>query len=102
VTVRPGVRDFVNLGPLPDSGASVDMIAKHEEYLARIERPVTDEEAELLVRCFGPDDCFGLAHALTTLVETAPEGTPIKEKPAETENEWIIRLWERANFSESE
>lgn len=96
MTVRQGVRDFVRLGPLPDSSASVETIAKHEEYLWRIERPVTDEESVLLVRCFGPDDCFGLAETLMTIVETAPAGAPIKEKPQESDGEWIMRLWERA------
>ena len=97
MTVRQGVRDFVNLGPLPDSSASVEMIAKHEEYLTRIARPVTDEEAEVLVQCFGPDDCFGLAQTLLTIIETAPGGSPVKEHPGDTANEWIMRLWERAH-----
>ena len=97
MTVRQSVRDFVDLGPLPDSSASIEMIAKHEACLTRITRPVTDEEAEMLVRCFGPDDCFGLAQTLMTIIETAPGGTPLKERPAETANEWVMRLWERAH-----
>ncbi|MFB9413943.1 hypothetical protein [Dactylosporangium matsuzakiense] len=40
--------------------------------LDRIERPVTDEEAEALADCFGDDLCFGLAWNLLHLIETAP------------------------------
>jgi hypothetical protein len=98
MTVRPAVRDLVNLGPFPDSdSATEDAVERHGTYLDRIERPVTGEEAELLLTCFGPDDCYGLAWGLLHLIETAPGGIPIKQKPAETDNEWIRLLWERSH-----
>ena len=62
-------------------------------------RPVTDDEAALLIRCFGPDDCFGLAWTLLHLIETAPGRLPLKAEPSPAENEWVRRLWDRAHGS---
>jgi hypothetical protein len=93
MSVRQAVADFVKLGPLPDDDASEETITKHHLALEHIKRPVTDEEAELLVKCFGPDDCYGLAWTLLHLIETAPGGIPIKEPPSEKDNEWLRRLW---------
>jgi hypothetical protein len=97
MNVRQAVAEFVKLGPLPDEDASEETIAKHQVALERIKPPVTDEEAELLVKCFGPDDCYGGAWALLHLIESASGGIPIKEKPAEDDNEWIRYLWERSH-----
>lgn len=97
MTIRHPVEDFVALGPLPASNASEETIANHRMRLARLERPVTDEEAAVLMRCFGPDDCYGLAWTLLHLVESAPGGAPIEQPPSQTENEWIKRLWARAH-----
>jgi len=62
-----------------------------------ITRPVSREEAFALLACFGPDDSYGLAWSLLHLIETAPGGVLIAEKPAESENEWIRRLWARSH-----
>jgi len=97
MTIRQEVINFVKLGPLPASSAPVEKIAEHETHLAKIQRPVTDEEARLLLVCFGPDDCFGGAWTLLHLIESAPGGCPLKEPPAPDENEWIKRIWERAH-----
>jgi hypothetical protein len=96
MSVREAVLAFSQLGRLPDSEASVERIAIHQEHLHRIAAPVTDDEAALLVNCFGPDDCFGLAWSLLHLVETAPNGAPIRVEPTNLDNEWIQRLWQRA------
>jgi hypothetical protein len=96
MSVRQAVADFVKLGPLPPSSEAEETIAKHQIHLAHIRRPISDEEAELLVRCFGPDECYGLAWALLHLVESAPGGIPVKTAPPESENEWIKRLWARS------
>ncbi|AUX35801.1 uncharacterized protein SOCE836_080000 [Sorangium cellulosum] len=93
MTVRREVEEFVLLGPLPDSRASEEAIALHQAHLQRIKRPVTDEEAALLVSSFGPDDCYGLAWTLLHLIESAPGGSPVKAEPSPTDNEWIRRLW---------
>jgi hypothetical protein len=90
------VREFAELGPLPASTDSERTVARHQEWLSRITSPVTDEEAELLASCFGPDDCFGLAWTLLHIIESAPNGGPIKAPPADDENEWIKRLWARS------
>ena len=96
MAIRPAVRAFVELGPLPDCHASVETIRAHERLL-EIEGPVSDEEAAVLLRCFGPDDCFGLAWTLLHLIETAPGGIPIKAAPSAQDNEWIQRLWHRSH-----
>jgi len=97
MTMRNGVKDFTRLGALPDSSAPVEVIATHEVLLLKIERPVTDEEAAELVKCFGVDDCFGLAWTLLHLIESAPGGIPIKDAPSEQDNEWIRLLWARSH-----
>jgi hypothetical protein len=95
--VRKEVIEFVALGPLPDSNAAEEKIALHQAYLQKMKRPVTDEEAALLLGAFGPDDCFGLAWTLLHLIESAPGGVPLTSKPSEAENEWLHRLWERSH-----
>jgi hypothetical protein len=97
MTVRKAVEDFVRLGPLPDSNASEESIALHQVHLQRIKRPVTDEEAALLLGSFGSDDCYGLAWTLLHLIESAPNGIPIKYKPSHSDNEWVRLLWDRSH-----
>lgn len=94
--VRYPVQEFVKLGPLPDCRAPEDVIRNHQTWLLRIEEPVSDDEAVQLISCFGPDDCYGLAWTLLHLIETAPSGIPIKQKPSERDNEWLRRLWTRS------
>src|SRR5579859_6730979 len=61
MSVRESVKTFVALGRLPnEKNASEDLLKQHNALLA-ITKPVTDEEANLLITCFGEDDCFGLA-----------------------------------------
>jgi hypothetical protein len=94
MAVRPEVEAFAALGPLPAS--SIDAhVDTHQERLERIVAPLSDEEAELLVGMFGPDDCFGLAWSLLHLIETAPGGCPIKQKPTSSDNEWVRDMWAR-------
>lgn len=94
--VREIVREFVELGPLPDSLADEPVIARHQAALMRITRPVSVEEAAQLLGCFGPDDCYGLAWTLLHLIESAPGGAPLAGPP-DTSNEWLQRLWARAH-----
>ncbi len=94
--IRREVSDFASLGPLPDENADEAVIAAHQRCLSQIESPVSDEEAELLIRLFGPDDCYGLAWTLLHLVESAPGGTPLTAEPDHTANEWLRRLWQRS------
>ncbi|MCO8272220.1 hypothetical protein M1L60_16625 [Actinoplanes sp. TRM 88003] len=100
MTVRDEVRRYVDLGPLPpeDDGedeAGDEVLEALEEALLAIEAPVTDEEAELLLTVFGPDECYGLAWTTLHLVETSPTAFP-RTEPAPEANEWHRRLWLRS------
>jgi hypothetical protein len=95
--VRPEVERLVSLGQLPPEGnADPSRIEMFQEAIAAIARPVSAEEARLMIDVFGPDDSFGLAWALLHLIETAPE-LPITDEPAGDANEWVRELWERAH-----
>jgi hypothetical protein len=98
MTIRKAVEDLVKLGPLPESSAATEQdLDQRVALLKAIAAPVSDEEAAALAECFGPDECFGVAWSYLHLIETAPGGTPIKEPPPETANEWIRRLWARSH-----
>ena len=62
MSVRDEVRDLVAMGPLPDSRSVIadpalgDHIDRVHEAIEKIARPVTLEEARLLLGSFGPDD----------------------------------------------
>lgn len=73
------VQTLLALGSLPaEDFADPERVARHQQALHAIERPVTDEEARELLKLFGPDGCFGLAWSLLHLIETAP-GWPLKD-----------------------
>jgi hypothetical protein len=94
--MQSAVEALIGLGPLPRSvAASIPALQTFEEWLARVQTPISNEEARALVRLFGPDDCFGLAWTLLHLIETAP-GWPIEDALDGLEGEWIERLRERA------
>ncbi|WPW19196.1 hypothetical protein [Streptomyces sp. HNS054] len=97
--IRDQVREFVRLGcPLPseqdNSEEGDEAFDEMERALQAIGKPVTDEEAKLLVNCFGEDDCFGLAWTLLHLVESAPSPVVTCAPPADA-NVWIQRMWTR-------
>ena len=70
--VRSHIQQLVAMGPLPDSSADEDRIATYQRLLERVTPPVSDYEARVLVRLFGPDECYGLAWEMLHLVESAP------------------------------
>lgn len=93
--IREPVRQFVQLGPLPaelGEAATVERLEALDAALRRIDRPVTDEEAKLLLGAFGPDSCYGIAWSLLHLIETAPH-CPVEEPPADDANEWVRSIW---------
>jgi hypothetical protein len=92
--MRPEVQTFAADGPLPDWDADGEEIDRRCEQLEAIAKPVTREEAQALVACFGPDDCYGVAWALLHLIETGPNPVLIAE-PAPDANEWHHTLWAR-------
>jgi hypothetical protein len=98
MTIREEVRALVALGPLPDSDtAEMDEMQRLQTAIERISPPVTRDEAVALLTVFGPDECYGLAWAVLHLIESTPGGIPIENAPADTENEWIRRLWARSH-----
>jgi hypothetical protein len=94
--MRSAVNELVKLGPLPSS-VNPDMarLESFQTLLAKIEQPISDDEARALVTLFGPDDCYGLAWTLVHVIETAP-GWPLRDVLTGTGNEWIDRLKQRA------
>lgn len=94
--IRNEVAALAALGTLL-SARSADGAKLHEQerLLGSIQKPVTDDEAKLLVKLFGPDDCYGLAWTLLHLIESAP-GWPIVECLQSSDNEWLRRLRESA------
>lgn len=96
MAVREEVRQLVDMGPFPSEDTATEADLKERETLLKqIQRPVTNEEARVLVTLFGPPDtCFGLAWTLLHLIETAP-GWPIAEC-LNGDNEWQARLRQAA------
>lgn len=94
MNVREEVRQFVAMGPLPDSASATDeQLVQLEAAFNKIAAPVTRDEAELLMMAFGPDECFGAGFALLHLIETAPGGPMLSSPPPPGANEWLHRMW---------
>ena len=91
--MRQEIRELSKLGPLPSEGidTDADLVDLYANLLSKIAKPVTDEEAKVLVELFGSDDCYGLAWTLVHLIETAPNW-PLAECLQDTENQWIRHL----------
>lgn len=84
---------------MPDSAAASEDLARLEKYqslLEGIQPPVTNREAEELLKLFGPDECFGLAWTVLHLIESAP-GWPFGDEATQSENSWVRLLRERAS-----
>jgi hypothetical protein len=60
-----------------------------------VNKPVSDDEARTLVSLFGTDGCFGLAWTILHLIESSPNW-PIVECLANSSNEWVVSLRDRA------
>jgi len=87
--------ELEKLGPLPSSACrDIEKLKKIQTLIEQIEEPVSDDDARVLVKLFGPDDCFGLAWSLLHLIETAPNW-PLEECLTNTGNEWVNRLKQR-------
>lgn len=94
--IRKEVAELAALGPFPaEEGADPNIVQKHERAYKAIARPVTDDEARLLVTLFGEDGYFGLASSLMHLIETAP-GWPLEDCLRHADNEWLVMLRTRA------
>lgn len=96
INVRKEIEEMNALGPLPSEECrDIDLLKKYENFYRAITRPVTDEEARILVKLFGSDGCFGFASSLVHLVEIAP-GWPQEDCLRDMDNEWIVELRNRA------
>jgi hypothetical protein len=90
--MQAAVVELSRLGPLPSSNeANPKIVERWQELVTAVKTPVSDEEAEMLVQLFGPDDCFGLAWTLLHLVETAPNW-PLLDCLPKGGNEWTELL----------
>ncbi|MDZ5443990.1 hypothetical protein U2F26_14790 [Micromonospora sp. 4G57] len=95
--IRREVSALVRLGPLPseeDDSESDEKFKERTRLLHLIQPPVSDEEAQLLIRLFGVDNCFGLSWTLLHLVESAPSPV-VTSPPAPGANQWLGMLWQR-------
>lgn len=95
--MRQEVLDLYQMGPLPDSNASEETFEDYDRLLKSISPPISDEEAQLLVKMFGPDESYGMAWTLVHLIESAPSW-PLAECLTDTSNEWISLLRSRAQL----
>ena len=102
--MQPAVQELSKVGPLPGSTKpDITKLEKIESLLTQVKQPISDDEARVLVRLFGPDDCFGLAWTLLHIIEKAP-GWPLFDALDVEDNEWIdlLRLrsenWLRQKF----
>lgn len=94
--IRPEILTLAALGTLPAEGeVDPQNILEIEKLYRSISRPVTDDEASVLVSLLGNDGCFGLAYSFVHLIETAP-GWPIRSCLEDMSNEWIRELVARA------
>lgn len=93
MSIRPEVIAFVALGPLPsEADADIAVLERRTDALHRIRGPVTQDEAEALGACFGPDECYGLAWSLLHLIETAPQ-LPRLSESLMSKSEWLRLVW---------
>lgn len=95
LNVRKEIENLNTLGPLPsEDDADVVLLKEYDKLYRAIISPITDQEARILVRLFGPDGCFGLASSILHLIETAP-GWPLEDCLTDLNNEWIVELRNR-------
>ena len=99
--MRKEVIELGKLGPLPETGRAVrenlqELVNQYEKLIMSIKNPVSNDEARILSKLFGTDDCFGLVWPLIGLIESAPDW-PLQECLGDTSNEWIQVLKQRTN-----
>lgn len=95
-SVRKAIEEMKALGPLPsEDDAEFDFLQRYEKLCKSIVKPVTDDEARILVELFGPDGCFGAASTIMHLIETAPSW-PLEDCLRDLTNEWKVELRNRA------
>src|SRR4029079_9152022 len=95
--IRSEFAALAALGPLPAArSADGAKLFEQEKLLGAIQKPISDDEAKLLIKLFGPDDCHGTRWTLWHLIESAP-GWPMVDCLEDSSNEWLCPLRDRAN-----
>jgi hypothetical protein len=99
--IRDAILQLQQLGPLPlysdldgmEFDTGMYLLEQYGVLLKAIVRPVTNDEARILVTLFprGEDDCYEMAWPLLHLIETAP-GWPLEDCLQDETNDWIKRL----------
>ncbi|MEO6938253.1 MAG: hypothetical protein ABI171_23195 [Collimonas sp.] len=96
LNVRKEIEEMKSLGALPsEDDANVELLKKYDNLYRAVSKPITDQEARVLIELFGPDGCFGLASSIMHLIESAP-GWPLKDCLSILDNEWKVELRNRA------
>jgi hypothetical protein len=95
MALRKEIAELLATGNLPPvegtNGHYLDFLAGR---IQRLPSPLTLEEAQALLSCFGSDSDPFLATALLDAIETAP-GPAVRRKPPKDANRWLHELWER-------
>ena len=95
--VRIEILELKKMGTLPsESSNDVVHIGNYQNLLLSIVRPITNEEARVLVTLFDSSDdgCFGLADTMLHLIETAPRW-PLKDCLLNNESYWVLLVKQR-------
>ena len=72
LVMKPQVVALIALGPIPGEDDEESPLEQWESALCSIAAPLTDEEAQAVLKLFPPDLAFGLGFTLLHLVEGAP------------------------------
>jgi hypothetical protein len=95
--IQDAVMKIATLGPLPASSSyDIAKLQTIQDSMRRIKQPISNDDARILIRLFGPDDCSGLAWTLPHLIETTPDW-PLVDCLDQPANEWIDLLKKRAD-----
>lgn len=96
MSVRREVAELELLGRLPREDADEEVFHRFEAALKAISKPVTAEEAAVLMKCFpdSEESAYGAAWSLLHLIETAKPLLLPNDRPSEP---WLGRLWDRSH-----
>ena len=68
------ILELNELGPFPSSSAlDLGTLIKYQDLITPTKQPISNDEAKILLKLFGSDDCFGLAWTLVHLIESAAD-----------------------------
>lgn len=96
--IRDSIQTIAALGVLPaEDDADVDTVKRWQQAIEAIPRPVTNEEAVVLMDALprAEDDCFGLAWTLVHACETAQDYNSELVARSTLTGEWREQLLDR-------